>query len=156
MALGLGLALAGLGVGIGIQAFTQYQQGQLANQMHQYNRAVSLRYARAVREIRAYEETAFWREAAKVFPRQKVITAAAGLEVSGTPLKVMKATRLKLVEQAKIMQFEKEMEISKIKSEAAISGFRGQIAASAGKLGMWSTILTGAGQLGIAKYRYGG
>jgi len=157
MALGLGLSLAlgGLGIGTFMSARSQYQQGQMAGQMYQYNRSLSLRYAKTIREIRAYEEMGYWKKAAKVYPRQKVVTAAAGLEISGTPLKVMRETRQKLEEQAKIMSYEKEMEIASIKAGAAISGFRGQLAERAGRYGMWSTLLTGAGTLGLYRHQYG-
>jgi len=150
--LGLGIGL--MGGGIGLQAYIRYMQGQMGKQMYDWNRAVSLRYARAVREIRAYEKFGFWREAAKIFPKQKVITAAAGLEISGTPLKVMKATRMKLEEQAKIMEMETEMEISQIETGAAISGMRGRLEATSGTYGAFATLLTGGGQLALMGYKY--
>jgi len=146
----LALALAAFGVGTALSAWSTYKEGQMAGQMYQHNRSLALRYARAVREIRSYEIAGFLAEAAKIPRKQKVITAAAGLEISGTPLKVMKETRLKLAEQAKIMEYEREMEISRIRGEAAISGMRGQLAEEAGRWGAWSTLLTGAGRLGLS------
>jgi len=151
----LGLALGVMGVGYGVQAFSQYQQGKMSQQMYNYNKAVSLRYAKVLREIRAYEETDYWGKAAKVLPKQKVITAAAGLEVPGTPLKVMQTTRQKIKEQARIMEMEKESEIERIKSGAAISGMQGKIAARAGTYGAVGTLLTGGGQLGLMNYMCG-
>lgn len=156
MGLGLGLAIGGMLAGTTTSAYSQYKQGQAASKMHRYNRAVSLRYAKAIREIKAHEISTFLRQAKKFFPKQKVVAAAAGLETSGTVLSVMKETRAKILEQTEIMQYERDMEIAQIKAGADISGMRASLAASAGRFGAFSTILTGVAQVGMMSYKYGG
>ena len=151
----LELGLAAFGIGTGLSAYGQYQQGQMASKMHNYNKAVSLRYARAVKEMRTYEIAKFLSETAGIPRTQKVITAAAGLEVSGTPLKVMKETTLKLAEQSKVMQTQRDIEVAQIKAGADISGMRAGISRYAGTTGAFSTILTGGGQLAFMGYQYG-
>ena len=54
------------------------------------------------------------------------------------------------------MSYERDLEISRIKAGADISGMRADISRIGGRYGALGTILTGAGSIGAAAYRYGG
>jgi len=149
------LAIGALIAGTGMQAFGQYQEGKMTKELYQRNRTISLRYARAIREIRAWEIGQFLKEAAQIVPKQRTIAAVAGLEESGTVLSVMNTTRQKIREQAKIMEAERDMEISRIKSGAAMSEYQGELAYKSAKVGAFSTLLAGGGQLGMYGYKQG-
>lgn len=156
MALGLTLAMTAMAAGTGLQAYSRYKQGQLTQDLYNYNRSVTMEFSKQLRELRAFEEAQFLSETSKLPRKQITKTAAAGIEISGTPLKVMQETSQKLQEQAKIMETERAMEVSRARTQANIYGMRGSMASQAGRFGALNTLLTGGAQLGMMQYRYGG
>jgi len=157
MALGLlgGLAIGGLVGGTLMSAWSKYQEGKMAEQLYKYNRAISLRYAKAVAEARAYEKTRYLRAGKKLISAIRPTVAKAGLEMRGTPLKVSKEAMMRLKEEGDIMDYETAMEQWRIKAGADITAYQGKMAAYAGRMGAFSTLLTGAGQLGMVGYQMG-
>lgn len=153
--LGAGLGLGLLGFGMAFSFFSQRRATQQQAAMYKYNRNLMKMYARAIRELRSYEERRFLAEAAKLPRKQKVLITAAGLEISGTPLAVMKETLKKIAEQAKMMRYGKEMEVGKIMGGAALSGFQADLARTQGRMAALGTLLTGAGEIGLMGYQQG-
>lgn len=151
----LELGLLAMAAGTGLSAYSQYKQGKFAAKLHKFNRAAALRYSKTIKELRTYEQGLFLRQARKVLPAQKTKIAAAGLEISGTPLDVLSETKQILDERSRLMEFERDIEVERIRTGAAISGFRADIARTAGRTGAFATLLTGGGQLALAGYQTG-
>jgi hypothetical protein len=83
----------------------------------------------------------------RLMGRQRSLYAKAGVDLtSGSPLLVLADTAMKAEqEQARIS--------TAGKSEATLDRYYGEMAAYAGKMGAWSTFLTGLGKAGMDLYK---
>ena len=149
----LGLAAAGTG----LQAFGQYQAGRQQQAMADYNARLLDQRAVATEQAMRIETEMGHEQARRMKAQQRAAYSASGAEItSGTPLLVM-AEQSAIMERDILQQRRNRMiEAQQLRSEAAMTQYGGQMQKRAGTLGAFSTILGGAGKIGLASMGGGG
>jgi len=149
----LGLAAAGTG----LEAFGQYQAGRQQQAMADYNARLLDQRAAATEQAMRIETEMGHEQARRMKAQQRAAYSASGAEItSGTPLLVM-AEQSAIMERDILQQRRNRMiEAQQLRSEAAMTQYGGQMQKRAGTLGAFSTILGGAGKIGLASMGGGG
>ncbi len=162
--------IGALVAGTAIQAYGQYQAGKAADQQskaeaawHNYNAQVAKREAEAEREATRAQATQQAKKAKAFQARQFSLIGASGVNIEGSPLLVVEDTaeQLKLEEidilkhGARRASFYESQSILDTFSAGATRS-RGSAARSAGRMGAFGSILTGAASAGLVAGRFSG
>ena len=149
----LGLAAAGTG----LQAYGQYQAGRQQQAMANYNSRLLQQRAVATEQAMQIETEMGHEQARRMKATQRATYATSGAEItSGTPLLVMAEQSAKMERDILQQRRNRMIEAQQLRSEAAMTQYGGQMQKRAGTLGAFSTILGGAGKIGLASMGGGG
>jgi hypothetical protein len=160
-----GIAAAAAVAGAGVAAYGQYQQGQTANKVAQYNAELANRNAQiadqnaeAVRFAGTAKEEQSRDEVRQVLARQRALVGASGVTTEGSPLLVMMESArqgeldaLRIRYATDIEEQQRLLEGQQQRSQAFLQGAQGRAAQSAGTLAAGGSILTGIGS-GVSSY----
>lgn len=142
------LALTATAVAGGLNAYGQYQQGQVSKQVA-YNNAKMAEYAAADAQRRGEERaTDALRRARAIKGTQRSRMAAAGLDLtSGTPADLLDQTDFFGDSDAATARFNGAQEAWSARAQASGLRAQGDASAQQGTLGAFSTILGTGGQV---------
>ena len=131
----LGVSIAGTA----LSAVGQYRAGQAASAAHEYSAGIIERRS-------AQEEELSRERLSKLMASQRALYAKAGVDISsGSPLLVLAETAAEGEKEALAIR-------RGGKEEATLERYYGKQAKRAGKIGAFSTFLTGMGQAGVGYY----
>lgn len=131
-----GAVLAGAGA-----IYGGYKQKQAL----EYNAKLAEQSAEQAKVKAAYDEAAHRENVAKFISSQRAEYGKSGVEMSGSPLLVIKDTIAKSELDALAIRYGGEIEARQLRSKGAGLRAEGQTARTAGYLGAGSSLLTGAG-----------
>jgi hypothetical protein len=133
-------------VGTGLSAYSQYQSGQNAKKVADYNAEINTQNAADAR-AKALSDADERMQAARVLKgKQKLAYAAAGVDTeSGTPLDTMMQTAKDAEMDAANIIKEGELTSRNYLSQAELVRYEGRTKAQSATIGAGATILQGAG-----------
>lgn len=142
-------AIAAMAIGTGMSAYSQYKQGKEQEELHEQRAKVARLDAKAVIKASRHEAREKRKEGRRFRASQKALFAASGIRIAGTPLLVMKETADEFETEAALIQEGGMTEGRRLRSFARMERQMGASAYRAGKWGAGSTLLTGAGRMGM-------
>lgn len=148
-------AMIAMAAGTGMSAYQQYQVGREQRALHKQRAAVSLEEAEAVTKATRHEAREKTKEGRRFKARQKALFAKSGVKITGTPLLVMKETEKEFRRDAAFIMEGGITEARRLRTGAGMERQMGRSAYRAGQWGAGSTLLTGAGTIGMYGYEQG-
>lgn len=142
------VTIALLAAGTTLNAYSQYQQGQAAQDAAKYNAKMS-EYAAQDAQRRGEEEAqAIQRRAASLKSSQRVSLAARGLDIGyGTAQDLQDQTDFFGLMDAGTARYNAANQAWSARAQGTLARAEGQAAAYQGALGAAGTLLSGAGQV---------
>lgn len=125
--------------------------GYKQKQALDYNAKLANQAAEQAKVKAAYDEAAHRENVAKFISSQKADYGKSGVEMSGSPLLVINDTIAKSELDALAIRYGGEIESAQLRSKGAGLRAEGQTARTMGFLGGGSSLLTGAGNIAMAK-----
>lgn len=153
------VSLATTAIGAGVSAFGQAQQGKTANVIAQRNAQIQNRNATIAQQNAEFNAKLQEREARRRRSSQVARLGASGIEVfEGTNLIAMAEQEFVDDMNAQLTRRGGAIEAANLQQAAAITSAQGTASRSAGFLGAGTSLLTGAGSVGLqgAKLRHQG
>lgn len=138
-----------------MSAYQQYQAGKEQRALHQQRAGVALEEAEAVTKATRHEARAKTKEGKRFEARQKALFAKSGVKIAGTSLLVMKETASEFKRDAAFIMEGGLTEARRLRTGAGMERQMGRSAYRAGMWGAGSTLLTGAGTIGMYGYERG-
>lgn len=146
------LALAAAGTGVAV--YGQAQQAKTAKAVGKYNAELAENQAAQV-EMDAREALKRKRDQARQFAAiQRSRIAKAGVAEEGTPLEILAETAGELELDALAFSRATGIQADSLRGDARLSRYMGANAASAAKIGMGASLLSGASQMAGMGYQY--
>jgi hypothetical protein len=142
----MGLAAGLLLAGAGLQAYGQYQAGEEASAVADYNAQVKEREAQAAEQRSMIQSRKQAQAAARKMSELRAGFGTAGaVSTSGAPLQII-GEQAKQSEMENLeIGYEGTTEAKKLRSEGAMIKREGKSARRAGRIGAGATLLTGFG-----------
>lgn len=135
--------------GMGIQAGAAYGQGKTGAAIAKFNAAAARRKAARVREVGAEEQLQLRKELRRNLARNRVATAVAGFQMTGSPLEaqlmVIRDHAADISETGRTA----EIEARQLETEAVLSEKQAKAARRAGKLGVAQALIGGVSSLAM-------
>jgi regulator of protease activity HflC (stomatin/prohibitin superfamily) len=130
-----------------MQGYGQYQAGQAQGEALRYNAAVAESEAESVREKASYEAQMIRKQGQRIIGAQRAGYGSSGFATTtGTPLSVVTATARRAEADAAMRMYSGNVDSTQLQNQATLMRAKAESAESAGKFGMWGSILTGLGQ----------
>lgn len=117
-----------------------------ARQVAEYNAKVAENEAILLARAKRDEEASMRKQSERLIGTQKLMTAAAGVQMTGSPLQALADTYFGTEEDAAKIQYAGSIEQVQKESEAALARAEGGARASALKYQAYGSLLTGASQ----------
>lgn len=149
------VAMAVMGTGIVMSTQQQYQQGKEQRKLYEQRATAAEADAAAIAKATEYESREKRKEGTRFKARQKALFAKAGVRITGTPLLVMKETARAFERDAAFITEGGMVEARRLRSQAGFERDIGKSLYKAGKWGAGTTLLTGAGTIGMLGYKSG-
>ena len=136
--------------GAGLSAYSQIEQSKAQEKMSQYNAAVARQDAEAAREAAAYEELRHKDETGRLRGRMLALYGKSGVTMEGSPLEVMAESAAQAELDTLAIRRAGATAASRHEAQAQLDVIRGRSARRAGYYGAGTTLLSSAGQIGMA------
>lgn len=150
------LALFAIVAGGMMSAYSQWQAGEAAGDVGEYNARMLEYQAGVSRETAGIEEAKLRRSAERFKGKQRALYAKAGVTFEGSPLLVLADTAAEAEMDALAIRYAGETRATGMEMEAISSRWAGKTARMTGRIGAMSTILSTGGQVGyLSKYGMG-
>lgn len=147
-----GTAAAGASVVGGIMGYKgNMAAAKNAKAVADYNAEVAENEAVLLARQKRDQEESLRKQSDRLEGTQRVMTAASGVEMSGSPLDVLADTYLSTNMDATMIQYAGDIEQAQKKSEAALIRAEGSARASSLKYAAYGSLLTGAQQAATIK-----
>ena len=144
------VSLATTAIGAGVSAYGQAQQGKTANVVAQRNAQIQNRNATIAQQNAEFNAKLQEREARRRRSSQVARLGASGIEVfEGTNLIAMAEQEFTDDMNAQLIRRGGAIEAVNLQQTAAITSAQGTASRSAGFLGAGTSLLTGAGSVGL-------
>ena len=144
------VSLATTAIGAGVSAYGQAQQGKTANVVAQRNAQIQNRNATIAQQNAEFNAKLQEREARRRRSSQVARLGASGIEVfEGTNLIAMAEQEFTDDMNAQLIRRGGAIEAGNLQQTAAITSAQGTASRSAGFLGAGTSLLTGAGSVGL-------
>lgn len=141
--------------GIGMQAGGAYQAGEAQAAWLNYDAALAAREAGITKKKTSYEVAQFRRQGEKFKAEQRATVGASGVRLEGSPLEVLAETASEIERDALMMRYAGRVQEQKYQMESKQFKTQAKYARKAGTLKAVSTLLSGAGTLGLYGYQKG-
>jgi len=149
-------AMIGLySAGIGMQAGGAYQAGEAQAAWLKYDAALAAREAEITKKKTSYEVASFRRQGEKFKAEQRATVGASGVRLEGSPLESLAETASQIERDALMIRYSGKTEEQKYRMESKYLKTQAKYARKAGTLKAISTLLSGAGTLGLYGYQQG-
>lgn len=126
-------------------AYAQYQAGDFAADIAEYNASLLREQARVSRETAKYEEVRLRKTVGRVKARQRALYAKAGVTFEGSPLEVMVETAGEAEMDALMIRYMGETRAKGMEMEAVSARWSGELQKLTSRIAAGRTILsTGA------------
>jgi hypothetical protein len=134
--------------GIGMQAYGQYQAGEEANAVAQYNQQVKQREAEAEEQKAIIQSRKQAQEASRRIAEIRAGFGISGVaSTAGTPLAILaEQTRQSELENREI-GYEGTQQSTRLRNEGEMIAYEGRSARRASRIGAGATLLTGFGKV---------
>ena len=145
--------------GTALGAYGQYQAGQSAEAMANYNAKLANNEATAKEQQSHFETLEMSKQRDRLLASQRAYAAKTGAMISeGTPLLLMAEQAGEAELDILNNQRNRMLEAQALKSQATLDRYSGAQASYAGKVGAFSTLLSGVGSvaMGAAAYNKAG
>ena len=145
------LTAAGV-VGTGLTVASQLQGGNAAQAVGDYNAQTLMNEAAQRREATKQDTYQISKKARAIAGEQAAILGASGIEISGTPLEVMAHTASEYEKDIVMRGYSGEVGAITDVNKALLSEWEGKQRKKASQWQAGTTLLTGLGKLGLAKW----
>jgi hypothetical protein len=142
-------------MGTAMSAYQQYQMGKEQRALHAQRAGVALEEAEAVTKATRHEAREKTKEGKRFKARQKALFAHAGVRIAGTSPLIMKETKREFARDAAFIMEGGLTEAARLRTSAGMERQMGKSAYRAGMWGAGTTLLTGAGNIGMRRYQMG-
>ena len=149
-------AMIGLfSAGIGMQTGGAYQAGEAQAAWLNYDANLGTRKADITEKQRSYEVASFRRQGEKFKAEQRATVGASDVRLEGSALETLAETASQIERDALMIRYRGKAEEQKYRMEAKQLKTQAKYARKAGTLKAISTLLSGAGTLGLYGYQQG-
>ncbi len=150
-----GAAIGLFSAGVGMSAAGQHQAGEAQAAWLKYDSALAKREAEITEKKTSYEVASFRRQGEKFKAEQRATVGASGVRLEGSPLEVLAETASEIERDALMTRYAGKVEEKRYMAQSALLKTQGKYAKKAANLGALTTLLTGAGTLGLYGYSKG-
>jgi hypothetical protein len=149
-------AMIGLfSAGIGMQTAGAYQAGRAQEAWLKYDAAKAVREAGITEKKRSYEVASFRRQGERFKAGQRAAVGASGVKLEGSTLETLAETASEIERDALMLRHTGKVEEQRYLMQAKELKAQGKYARKAGTLKAISTLVSGAGTLGLYGYQKG-
>jgi len=148
------IAAGGAGTAATVSAYSSYQQGKSQEAMGDYNAKVAEAESKRQEQIARLEQRELIEEKRRFVSRQVAVYGKQGVQLKGTPLRVMAQTAKTFAREQQMAVYNRQVAAAGYRSEANLYKFQGKAAKRAGYLGVGQSLIGGAAQIGSIGMQY--
>jgi len=142
------------GASAGYSAYTSHQQGKSQEAAADYNAKVAAQEATRQEQIARLEQRELIEEKRRFVSRQVAVYGKQGVQLKGTPLRVMAGTARTFAREQQMAVYNRQVSAAGYRSEANLYKFQGKAAKRAGYLGVGQSLIGGASQVSQMYLQY--